>query len=103
MYNKDIASKGAYLLLGKEEIQRRLEFYRRYKFHFQQFINEECSALEARMKRLRMNYPASNEIVQSWIMELRLIRIARDTRRLEEIEFEYRVYTNKTGMWIHDL
>ncbi|HQV42141.1 MAG TPA: hypothetical protein PLN04_09025 [Moraxellaceae bacterium] len=103
MTNKDNTPKGAYLLLSKEEVQRRLNFYRRYKFHFQQFINGECSALETRMKRLSRIHPASKNVVESWIKELNIVRIARDTRRLEEIDGEYRSYINQTGMWIHEL
>lgn len=95
--------RGAYLSLSKDEVNRRLEFYRRYKFHFQQFINGECQVLEARMNRLKQHHPESREKVQDWVRELKQIQLARDTRRLEEIQNEYRAHTNKTGTWVLDL
>mgnify|MGYP005615413167 CR=1 FL=1 len=101
----DVSSvtQGAYLSLSKDEIHRRLDFHRRYKFHFQQFINGECKELEARMNRLCMHHPESRERVHAWIKELKQVRLAQDTRRLEELQNEYRTHTNNTGTWTLDL
>lgn len=103
MSKDDTRAQGAYLSLSKDEIRRRLDYHRRFKFHFQQFINGECLELETRMNRLKQHHPDSRDKVNGWIRELKLVRLARDTRRLEEIQNEYRVHTNQTGMWTLDL